>query len=106
MDIKIGENLKFYRVKAGLTQEEIAKFCDKEPSEISNYETNKITPSLPILLKISLFIDVPLHTLTISDHNTIDNQLKSLDAYENLCNLNEKELSKIVNLLVHINDNQ
>lgn len=106
MDIKIGENIKFYRLKAGLTQEEVAKLCDKEPSEISNYETNRVTPSLQMIMKLALSLNISIHSLTSNNNRAFKNQLMNPNIYKDLSNLNEKELNKIINQLIHLIDNQ
>ena len=42
-NLKLNDNICFYRKKQGLTQEELAKKIDTSRSNIANYENNKNT---------------------------------------------------------------
>ena len=50
----IGENLKFYRLLAGLSQEELAKKVNLTKMAISNYEKGKREADSSIILKLAL----------------------------------------------------
>jgi transcriptional regulator with XRE-family HTH domain len=58
--INIGMRLKELRKKQGVTQAELAKLVGVTPSNISQVESNLISPSLNALLKIAeaLFVDI------------------------------------------------
>ena len=58
--INIGMRLKELRKKQGVTQAELARLVGVTPSNISQVESNLISPSLSALLKIaeSLFVDI------------------------------------------------
>lgn len=58
--INIGMRLKELRKKQGVTQAELAKLVGVTPSNISQVESNLISPSLSALLKIAeaLFVDI------------------------------------------------
>lgn len=58
--INIGLRLKELRKKQGVTQAELAKLVGVTPSNISQIESNLISPSLNALLKIAdaLFVDI------------------------------------------------
>ena len=41
----IGDNIKYFREKAGISQSELARRIDRVPSLISQFESGKATPS-------------------------------------------------------------
>ena len=54
----LGETIKFYRNKMNLSQEELATKCNLSRNAIYNYENNKRTPTIAILLKIAESLDM------------------------------------------------
>jgi transcriptional regulator with XRE-family HTH domain len=54
----LGEKIKFYRKKLNLSQEELAKKCNLSRNAIYNYEKNKRTPTIPILITISKALNI------------------------------------------------
>lgn len=61
--MSIGENIKIYRKKRGLTQEQLAKLSGLSKNAIYNYENNKRTPSVDIANKIANALEVSLYSL-------------------------------------------
>lgn len=51
----IGENIRRYRKKANLSQEQLAKALDISPATLSAYETDKTVPPATIIAKLALF---------------------------------------------------
>lgn len=62
----IRENLKHYRVKAGLTQKETAEKSGLSPTYIYLLESGRKTPSFPTLEAICAVIGVRIKDLFIS----------------------------------------
>jgi len=56
--LDLGQRLKAFRNKRGLSQKELATLVGVTPSTISQVESNLIYPSLPALLKISEILSV------------------------------------------------
>lgn len=56
----IGRRIKIARVKAGLTQEQLAAQADRTPETISNLERGATLPSLESLLKLCRLLSVPV----------------------------------------------
>ena len=48
-NIKIAENIRFFRKQAGLTQEELAARFGSRKTLISNYEIGRNTPDIETL---------------------------------------------------------
>lgn len=63
MATKIAENLKKYRLKMNLTQEEVATAVKKTRSAYSQYETGRIEPDLETLVLLSKVLQRPTDIL-------------------------------------------
>ena len=61
----IGQAIRFYRRKKGISQYKLAELTELSPSYISEIETGKKTPSLETLLEIAKALDVDLWDLLI-----------------------------------------
>lgn len=53
-----GKNLKYYRLKKNMTKKDLAKKCDITPMAISNYESGKRNPDMPIIKRLAKALDV------------------------------------------------
>ena len=62
MSAQIGNNIKIFREKSGLSQEEIADYCGIKREILSYYENGKREVSLLHLEKISEFLNIDLET--------------------------------------------
>ena len=61
--MKISENIKFYRLQLGLTQEKLANLLNGKKSLISNYENGHSTPDIYVLIKLADIFQVTLDEL-------------------------------------------
>ena len=61
------KNLKFLRVKKGLSQSQLAKRINKDRSSIAYWELGKSEPSIENVIKICQVLDVPIFDLTGKD---------------------------------------
>ena len=61
--MKIAENIKFYRLQLGLTQEKLANLLSGKKSLISNYENGHSTPDIYALIKLADIFQVTLDEL-------------------------------------------
>lgn len=52
------KNLKFYRLKSGMTMKELADMCHLTPMAISNYESGKRTPRYDLIEDIAKVLNV------------------------------------------------
>lgn len=59
----LAERLKQCRTERGLTQNEVAIFCDITEKAYQNYERNRREPKLSVLIRIADFYDVSLDYL-------------------------------------------
>ena len=61
--MKIAENIKFYRLHLGLTQEKLANLLNGKKSLISNYENGHSTPDIYVLIKLADIFQISLDEL-------------------------------------------
>lgn len=61
--IKIGERLRFYRVKNGMTLNNIAEKIYKTKATVSKYEKDEIQPDIYTLLEICNVLDININQL-------------------------------------------
>lgn len=62
-NIKIAENIRFFRKQAGLTQEELAARFGSRKSLISNYEIGRNTPDIETLWELADIFDITIDEL-------------------------------------------
>lgn len=62
-NIKIAENIRFFRKQAGLTQEELAARFDSRKTLISNYEIGRNTPDIETLWELADIFDITIDEL-------------------------------------------
>ena len=62
-NIKIAENIRFFRKQAGLTQEELAARFGSRKTLISNYEIGRNTPDIEILWELADIFDITIDEL-------------------------------------------
>lgn len=60
---KLGQNLKKYRLKKGLTQEFLAEKVGIHPTYVGKLESGKNNPSIKMLYKITLTLEIKLPEL-------------------------------------------
>jgi len=80
----LGEKIKFYRKKLNLSQEEFGIKCNLSRNAIYNYENNKRTPTIDILLKLAEVLDMSASELldTSDSVNPYVNKLELLKAID------------------------
>lgn len=62
-NIKIAENISFFRKQAGLTQEELAARFGSRKTLISNYEIGRNTPDIETLWELADIFDITIDEL-------------------------------------------
>ena len=62
-NIKIAENIRFFRKQAGLTQEELAARFGSRKTLISNYEIGRNTPDIETLWGLADIFDITIDEL-------------------------------------------
>ena len=80
----IGDNIKFYRKKNQLTQDDIAKECSVTRQAVSKWENGSNMPDLSLLVELADFYNVDIREI-------IDGERKS-----EIMNSEEKETLKLV----------
>lgn len=62
-NIKIAENIRFFRKQAGLTQEELAARFGSRKTLISNYEIGRNAPDIETLWELADIFDITIDEL-------------------------------------------
>lgn len=62
-NIKIAENIRFFRKQAGLTQEELAARFGSRKTLICNYEIGRNTPDIETLWELADIFDITIDEL-------------------------------------------
>lgn len=62
--IKIGDCIKYERKKKGIRQKDLAPMLGIYRTTLSNYESNRVVPSLAMIQLIADKLSVPFHKLT------------------------------------------
>jgi len=57
---QVGQNIRKFRIKKGLTQLDLAALCGFEESSIGRLENGKTNPTIKTLIKISNALEVKL----------------------------------------------
>ena len=89
MDKQFAENLKNVRIRAGLTQAQVAEKIGVAPSSYSCYESGKREPDVPKLIKLAEIFGVTGNELL-----GIDDKGKEIGVTANLTNHEEEMLDK------------
>lgn len=92
MEKTLGKKIKEYRLKRGMTQEEMADKLLSKKSTVSEYENDKIDIKISVLREIAKILGVPLsHFLYESDEYIDDEVMQMATALKQIKN---KELRK------------
>lgn len=78
-NIYLSSNLKFLRTIKGKTQQEVADYCDKANTAISNWEKGIREPDAVDLAKLSNFFNIPIDDLMLKDLRVSEKPLDELD---------------------------
>lgn len=62
-ELKIAENIRFYRKQAGFTQEQLAAYFGSRKTLISNYEIGRNTPDIVTLWELADIFDITIDEL-------------------------------------------
>ena len=76
--IKLGDRIRYYRTKAGLSQEKLAEIIDVSFQHMSNIETGKKGLSLETIMNIAHALDVSADQLLVDSLPQNKNDLNSL----------------------------
>lgn len=99
MDDKFGERIKQYRIKLGLTQNQVAEQMDVTPGYISNVENGRTAMSLRFLVYYAKLMNVTLDSL-VGDLEP-EYQSTSLDnaLIEEISKMSKNEKEKLLKTL-------
>ena len=78
MEKTLGKKIKEYRLKRGMTQEELADKLLSKKSTVSEYENDKIDIKISILREIAKILGVPLSRFLCESDEYIDDEVMQM----------------------------
>jgi len=93
--MSFGRNLAKYRKEKGLTQVDLVKLSGVAISQIRRYETNKSSPTLDVIVKLSKALGVSIDEMVfnkatgVAANKIMDREL--LDQFETISSMSEDE---------------
>ncbi len=97
----LGKKINYYRIKKGITQQELSDLIDVVPSNISHIERGTNHVSLPTLVKIAEVLEVSLDQLlceSVAEAKPIRQNVIA----ELLSDCSQAELESITEILVSV----
>ena len=88
----LGQKIREYRLKRGMTQEELAEKLLSKKSTISEYENNKIDIKISILREIAKVLGTTLSHFLSEEYDDIDDEVMQMARA--LKRIKSKELRK------------
>lgn len=92
MEKTLGQKIREYRLKRGMTQEELAEKLLSKKSTISEYENNKIDIKISILREIAKILGMPLFCFLCEQNTDTDDEIMQMAMA--LKQIKSKELRK------------
>ena len=99
----VSEKIQFYRKKAGLSQEELARMLFVSRQTVSLWETGQTLPTIDNLIRLREIFGVSLDAILCDDTNEADNTVDSLvdqPSFEYTVSYTEDEREKIKQVYV------
>ena len=81
MQKPFGKNLKYYRMLAGMTQEDLAKATGVTRSSVANYEISRSEPEFSFACKAAAVLGIDLNELMI-DHSIYPDFIRQVQVTE------------------------
>lgn len=90
LNIQIGDKIRYYRIKAGMTQEELAEYVDLSQKHISRIESGYHNSHFLTIVAIAKALDVPIDAFVqdidkgsnTSKIHTIMSEISKMDQYQ------------------------
>ena len=98
VDSRIGERIRYYRQKKGLTQKALADLCGLSEAAIRNYELGNRSPDSDMIAKIAEHLEVSYHAINEPSVNDLFGALHILFRMEELYGLHPEVSGNKVNL--------
>ena len=98
--MNFGEVLQTKRKSMGLTQEDLADKLFVSSKTISNWETNKTTPDIDNVIRISKLFDISLNNLLLEGSDMVENIKKNAELRESKIYLVTSSITNLVFLFI------
>ncbi len=99
----IGQRIRNYRIKLGLSQEKLAELCGCHPTYIGQIERAEKNPTVESIEKIAYALHVPMSKLfeKIGENNNCSDDIP-LKCYELLASKSRSEQERLYQILLEI----
>lgn len=91
-EVTLGERIRYYRKRKGMTQKELAERCGITEPAIRNYELDNRIPGYEMLNTIAWALDVNYHTLAEPELSAISGAIHTLFRLEYAYGLHPTEI--------------
>ncbi|MGV3235943.1 helix-turn-helix domain-containing protein [Latilactobacillus curvatus] len=98
--MNFGETLQTKRKAEGLTQEDLANKLLVSSKTISNWETNKTTPDIDNVIRISRLFDISLNNLLLEGSTMVENIKKKAEIKQSKVYLACSSITNLVFLFI------
>lgn len=98
--MNFGEVLQTKRKAEGLTQEDLANKLFVSSKTISNWETNKTTPDIDNVIRISRLFDISLNNLLLEGSDVVENIKKNAEIKQSKIYLACSSITNLVFLFI------
>ncbi len=96
----IGDRIRFYRKKAGLTQKELASRLYISQQMVANYENSSRAPKIGTIYKIANALKIPV-TALLELGNTLQSELVSQDAISLIESLKDENFEDCIRTVIY-----
>lgn len=96
--MEIGQRIKYYREKLGLTQAKLAERANMDSNNISRIERGEATPSLDTVMKLCNAFSISPNELLMFEYNA-SKELLIDEVAVLLKTCNEKDLKRIIEFI-------
>ncbi|NFA41830.1 XRE family transcriptional regulator [Clostridium botulinum] len=111
--MNIGENIKKYRTEKEISQEKLATKLDVSSRTLQSYEAGRTAPTIEVIKKIAIALDVPFYKLIENDENLSKEDIEKIknnpfnfmppSDIKRVNQMLEDQSEKVVNLIKCVN---
>ena len=104
LSIVVGQRIRRYRMLRGLSQESLARLCDRHPTYIGQLERGEKSPTLDSINRVCQALQISLSQLfeKLSDEPTVRTDYIALQCYNMMCSKSSDEQKEMMNLILAI----
>jgi len=99
----VGQRIRTYRIRRGLSQEALARLCDRHPTYIGQLERGEKNPTLESLERVCEALKIPMSQLLEKvEKEPIRTDDIALQCYDIMCSKPQDEQKDLMDLILAI----